>query len=341
MKHVMKRIFLLFFFFLPLLLSAAPAPVEEGDGNEAVVEKEAAANEESKKFDWHLNLRGRVSLATENRDFLFKCDYLRVQLTGTFAKHFFFRFRQRFNKAITDGNYLSATDYLYLSWRKNDWEILGGKTYVACGGFEYQATSYDIYIRPAFFSGLSGMYNYALNGARHFKNETLWLQVSNSLYSNRASNLLGYSILLQGRQGVWQHSWSVNAFERAKGHYNFYVCLGNRFHIGEIAFVDLGLVHRLDLDRPTFFKDFSAVTKFKVRATEWMRIFGKATWDYKQSGIEDPMLPDGTDSWQAGCGLEFFPVPHSEMVRLHLVYFNRDGALNCVLAGVGLNLDLR
>lgn len=336
----MKRFsLLLMFLLLPTGLFAAPVTSVPRGGDEA--DTTAVKNEKRKKFDWHLNLRGRISLATENSDFLFKCDYLRVQLTGTFAEHFSFRFRQRFNKAITDGNYLSATDYLYVSWRKNGWELLGGKTYVACGGFEYQATSYDIYIRPAFFGGLGGMYNYAFQGARHFKNETLWLQVSNSIYSPRASNLLGYSLLLQGRQGPWQHSWSVNAFEREKGRYNFYVCLGNRFHIGELAFIDLGLVHRLELDRPTFFKDFSAVTKFKVRACDWLRVFGKATWDYKEEGIADPMLPDGTNTWQAGAGMEFYPVPRSEILRLHLVYYNRDGQFNCVLAGVSLSLDLK
>ena len=297
--------------------------------------------EEKKGIDWHLNLRGRLGLVTEDSDYHFKCDFLRVQVTGTFAENFSFRFRQRFNKAITDGNFLSATDYLYITWRKNDWEILGGKTYVACGGFEYQATSYDIYIRPGFFEGLGGMYNYALQGGRHFGNETLWLQVSNSLYSTRMSNLLGYSIFLKGQQGPWEHAWSVNFFERAKGEYNFYVCLGNRFHIGELAFIDLGLVHRLDMARPTAFKDFSAVTKFKITATHWMKVFGKAIWDYKEIGIADPMLPDGTNSWQAGAGFEFFPIRGSETLRLHLVYYNRDGRLNCVLAGLGLNLDLK
>lgn len=297
--------------------------------------------EEKKGIDWHLNLRGRLGLATENNDFRFKCDFLRLQFTGTFAEHFSFRIRQRLNKTITDGDFLSATDYLYVSWRKNDWEILGGKSDIACGGFEYQATTYDIYIRPVFFEGLDGMYNYVLQGGRHFGKETLWLQVSNSLYSTRISNLLGYSIFLKGRQGPWEHAWSVNLFERAKGAYNFYVCLGNRFHIGERAFIDLGLTHRLDTAHPTAFKDFSAVTKFKVSATHWMKVFGKATWDYKETGIADPMLPDGTNSWQAGGGLEFFPIRGSETLRLHLVYFNRDGALNCVLAGLGLNLDLK
>lgn len=40
-------------------------------------------------------------------------------------------------------------------------------------------------------------------------------------------------------------------------------------------------------------------------------------------------------------GLEFFPIRGSETLRLHLVYFNREGALNCVFAGLGLNLDLK
>lgn len=296
---------------------------------------------EGNGVDWHLNLRGRVGLVTQDKDFQAKCDFLRVNLEGTFAGNFAFRIRQRFNKAITDGNFLSATDYLWVSWRKNGWEILGGKTYVACGGFEYLASSYDIYIRPEFFNGLGGMYNYALQCTRHWKSESLTVQISNSLYSPRASELLGYSMLLRGRQGPWEHGWSVNLFERAKGKYNFYVCLGNRFHIGDIASVDVGLTHRFDLARPTAFKDFSAVTKFKVAATRWMEVLGKATWDYKEAGIEDPMLPDDTNIWQAGAGLQFYPVKNSHLLRLHFFYYNRGGQLNCVMAGLGLDLDLR
>lgn len=295
----------------------------------------------------NITLKGRMGMDVQNTDYKFKCDYLRLDITGTFAENFRYRFRQRFNKPITDGNFLSATDYLWVGWGKKGWGVSAGKNYVACGGFEYMASSIDIYIRPIFFSGLGGMYNYVINGTRTFGTEKLTLQAGNSLYSTKASKLMGYSVMLEGRQGPWEHLYSVNLFERptadsgtqSTGLYNAYVCLGNRFHFGEST-IDLGLVHRFDIKAPTFFKDFSMVSKFKVPVLWWMSVLGKVTWDYKQTGIEDPMLADGTNIWQAGGGFEFFPARNYKGLRLHCIYYNQNGNLNCALVGMSLTLDI-
>lgn len=292
-------------------------------------------------------LRGRLGLNVDGSDFKFKCDYLRLDVRGTFAREFTYRIRQRLNKPITDRDFLSATDYLWIGWQRKGWGINAGKNYVACGGFEYQASSYDIYIRPVFFSGLGGMYNYVINGSKEFCGEKLTLQVGNSLYSTKPSKLLGYSAMIQGQQGAWEHVYSVNLFERpteesgtqSTGLYNFYVCLGNRFHIGGST-IDLGLTHRFDIKKPTFFKDFSLCTKFKVPVTEWMHVFGKATYDYKLAGIEDPMLPDGTNCWQAGGGFEFYPARQFKGLRLHCLYYNQNGSLNCAMFGLAFSLDI-
>lgn len=291
--------------------------------------------------DFRVSLKGRVGVSTRNEEYNLKCDFLRLTLSGSFAENFHFIIRHRLNKAVTDGAFMSATDYFNVSWRRGGWELLGGKTYLACGGFEYLASSYDIYIRPGFFAGLGGMYNYALQCSRFFGNESLCIQAGNSIYNPGVSDLLGASMLLRGRQGPWEHAWSVNYFERAKGAGNVFLCLGNRFHIKEGTILDCSLAYRLDAEAPAFMKDFSAVVHLKSSVLPWLNIVGKATWDYKEAGIRDPMLPDGTDSWQAGGGVELFPVRSSEILRLHCIYYNRDGNLNCVMAGLSLGLDLR
>ncbi len=318
----------------------ASAQAEQQVPTEPVVPSEPALQEEpAPKFTptVDIQLRGRLSLASENSKFGVKCDFLRVTLKSQLTKDLSLLFRQRLNKAITNGDFMSATDYLYLAWIKNGWELSGGKHWIACGGFEYQATSYDIYIPPIFYDGLGGMYNYVVNAARYFGKDRLCLQVSNSLYSTTFSNLLGYSLLWSGRRGVWEYHWSVNFFERAKGDYNQYFCLGNRFHTGPVVW-DLGLAHRMDLAQPTFFKDFSAVAKLKYTPFPWMAVFGKATWDYKEC-IADPMLPDDTNIWQAGGGFEFFPFKSYRLLRLHCVYFNRNGSTHFFLAGLSCQVD--
>lgn len=286
-----------------------------------------------------VQLKGRLSLSTENDVFGVKCDFLRIMVKGNLGSELSYLFRQRLNKAISNSDFLSATDYLYLCWIRNGWELSGGKHYIECGGMEFNATSYDLYIRPVFFNGLGGMYNYVVNAARHFNDgERLCLQISNSLYSTSFSNLLGYSVNLSGRQGIWQHNLSVNFFERSKGAFNQYVCLGNRFFTGAVNW-DLGLVHRMDIGSPSLFKDFSAVAKFKWHPYDWMDVFGKVTWDYKED-VQDPMLPDWTNTVQAGAGCEFYPFKDYPFIRLHCVYFNRGGDVNCILAGMSCALDI-
>jgi len=283
---------------------------------------------------WKFEIKGRMSFHSLGEDYGFKCDYLRIRVTGDLGGGFRFLFRQRLNKPLTDGDYLSATDYLNVSWRRGDWEILGGKTCLACGGFDYRASSADIYIRPEYFKGLGGMYNYALQATRFWGGESLCLQFGSSIYSIGFTPLLGASALLRGRCGPWEHSWSANYFEREKGTGNFYVCLGNRFHLPAGGALDAGIVHRMDVQAPSFMRDFSMVVKLRQPLVRCLNLVVKGTWDYKEAGVQDPMLPDGTNLWQAGGGLEFFPVRDSAAVRLHGIYYRRSDGTNCVLAGV-------
>lgn len=286
-----------------------------------------------------VQVKGRLGLVCENSDYSLNCDYLRLSVKGNFNENLSFVFRQRLNKAITADNPLAATDYLNITWRKGDWELSGGKNYILCGGFDYLSSSCDIHIRPIFFEGCAGMYNFVVHGARYFGNEKLALQFGSSLYSGKPSDLLGGSLFLRGRQGVWEHAYSVNVFEREKGLGNLYFCFGNRLHFGDSHF-DIGLTHRMDLSAPTAFKDYSAVSKFRIAARPWMHILGKATWDFKEAGIADPMLPDGTSTWQAGGGFEFFPFANFPNLRLHCICFSRNGETTFFFAGMTLALDI-
>ena len=283
-------------------------------------------------------LRSRMSAFYNTPDYGFKSDFLRITASGDLGGGFRFLFRQRLDRAPTVKDFLSATDYLNVSWRRGDWELLGGKTYLACGGFDYLSTTYDLYIKPVYFGGLGGMYNYAVQVRRYFGSESLCIQAGNSIYSLQVSNLLGASMLLRGRAGAWEHAWSVNYFEREKGLGNFFCSLGNRFHLGEKCIIDLGLAHRMDCLAPTFMKDFSVVLHYKHAVTDWMNLVAKATWDYKETGIEDPLLPDGTNIRQAGGGVEYFPIKASEAVRLHAIYYHRSTGENCLMAGVSFTV---
>lgn len=311
-----------------ILMAVIPAAAESGNEGEDV----------QKSSSTHVFLRSRLNFQTVGPQGVVESDFLRIVAQGTFAGDFSYIFRQRLNKAPKDGHFLDATDYLYLKWKKNNWEIGAGKHYIACGDYEYISSTYDIYISPMFYDGLAGMYTYLADVSGYWGTEKLTFQVSNSLYAPATTDLAGISFDVDGRAGLWEHNWSVNAFEREKGKWNAFQCFGNIFHIGN-ADVYVDLTHRFDFAKPTFFKDFSACVKFRYTPAEWVNVIGKVSWDYKEPGIEDPMLPDGTDHWLAGGGFEFFPVKTYRNLRLHCIAWNDSGVFHS-LTGFSWQLDI-
>lgn len=312
-----------------MLLAAIPAAA----GNENVNNEEKQSSSST-----HVYLRSRLHFQTVGSQGVVESDFLRIVAEGTIGDNFTYLFRQRLNKAPKDGQFLDATDYLYLTWKKNDWEIGAGKHYIACGDYEYIASTYETYIWPTFYDGLVGMYTYLADVSRNIGTERLTFQVSNSLYAPATTDLAGVSFDVDGRVGIWEHNWSVNGFEREKGKWNAFQCFGNIFHVNH-ADIYLDLTHRFDFANPTFFKDFSACVKFKYTPAEWINVIGKVSWDYKEAGIEDPMLPDGTDHWLAGGGFEFFPIKTYRNLRLHCIAWGDRGVLH-TLTGFAWQLDI-
>lgn len=276
-------------------------------------------------------LRTRVMGEVQNQDWKIKCNYLCLTVKGEFLDDFLYVIRQRFDKPISEGDFLSGTDYLWLGWRKNGWEVGAGKRNIACGSWEYNTLACDEYFRPEFFKNLGKMYKYVVNASYHTGGEHFLLQFGNSIYSQSVSNLLGYSFQVRGLQGVWQHVYSVNFFEREKGMYNQFLCLGNKFITGPVIF-HFDIDHRIDLNKPTFMKDFSLAGEVKVSTVRWLDVFAKATYD-RNDCVEDPMLPVSTDVWKAGGGLEFYPSKKYRGIRLFCTYYNINGDVNVAQAG--------
>ena len=286
----------------------------------------------------HGDLKARMGLSVAGDSYGLTADYFRLALRADLGEGFGCTVRQRLNALPSVADFLSATDYLNLHWTGDNWQFLVGKTYLACGGFDYSSIAYDLYAMPEFYNNLGGMFNYAVQATRFFGEEALCIQGGNSIYSTGFSNLLGCGVLLSGRQGPWEHTWSVNVYEMEKGHGNFFVCLGNRFHILENCTLDLGLDHRMDMQAPSFMKDFAVITRLKCGVTSQLDLLAKAIWDYKEEGIVDPLLPDGTNIWQAGGGVEYYPMKESRAVRLHCMFFHNSARGNNFFAGVSFSL---
>ena len=267
----------------------------------------------------------------------FRGDYLNMIVRGDIGEHFSYGLRQRFNKPITDGNIFQATDWVYLKYSANDWELTAGKTVLECGGLEYDAVPIDVYYAAEYWNNAPGFYNFSVGAARYFGFERICFQFGVSPFTTDPfAGLYSYNLSFRGGYGCFDHMYSVNFFEQEKGVFSSQVFLGNRFIFGPVK-LELDLIHRLCVPRPSFFKDLSTVGRVSVSAADWLDVFAKAAYD-KNSTADFSFVVPGTDLLKIGGGVEVYPVKGRKNVRIHCLYYY--GPVSNFMLGLTFNANL-
>ena len=105
-----------------------------------------------------------------------------------------------------------------------------------------------------------------------------------------------------------------------------YIALGNRFIFGPVA-IDLEWMNRAGAGQRYFFSDFTVISKIIWTVGKW-NICAKGGYEENpwenvdaQGRALDLAVAPGTRNIYAGCGVEFFPLPDRDKLRLHAVYF--------------------
>ena len=157
--------------------------------------------------------------------------------------------------------------------------------------------------------------------------EVLAFQFCNSPLSLGFSNLYAYNLAWFGSFAPWWNTiWSVNFVQDEYNRFINYIALGNRFTFGPVA-IDLEWMNRAGAGQKNFFSDFTVISKIIWTVGKW-NICAKGGYEENpwenvdaQGRALDLAVAPGTRNIYAGCGVEFFPLPDRDKLRLHAVYF--------------------
>lgn len=261
----------------------------------------------------------------------FQGDWLAVNLKGHITDNLSYRVRQRFTKQVYDReNFLNATDFLFIKWQVNPkLAFTFGKQPVSIGGFEYDAAPIDVYYWSLFCLGLYQYYSFGATSHWYFKeNQELLFELCNSPLSRNISNIYAYNLEWIGQfSPKWKTLWSVNMIDNEYSNMMNYIMLGNRFLLGDLA-LDIDIMNRASFHQKNFFfSDWGGVVKAIYTVGKW-NLCTKVAYDYNSidnvtpEGIAwDLALKPGSDYVTMGAGIEYFPLPERDKLRLHAVWY--------------------
>ena len=257
-------------------------------------------------------------------------EYLNFHILGHLSPTVDYRVRQRLNKKVFDErNMFNATDFLYLRWQASPrWSFTVGKNAVYIGGYEFDAVPIDVYYYSNFCNNLYQGFAFGVNAEYEFlPGQTLAFQFCNSPLSLGFQNLYAYNLAWFGKFAPWWNTlWSVNLVQDEYNRFINYIALGNRFIFGNLA-IDVEWMNRAGFGQKRFFSDYTVISKIIWTVGKW-NLCAKAGYESNdianvdaQGRALDVAVAPGTRNIYAGCGVEFFPLPNRDRLRLHAVYF--------------------
>ncbi len=264
--------------------------------------------------------------AVDHEESGFKGKQLRLRMDGDLGGGFSYVLRQKLNKMHSVSSLFDATDWIALTYTRNNWSFIGGKQMMDVGGYEYYVSSIDHYFYSVFFSQIAcyqmgAAAAYTFDDNRH----TIRFQLTESPFRKNDNPLnkemYAYNLIWNGSFDCgYNTKWSVNMMEYRPGKFINYIALGNQLKASRF-YVNYDLMTRALSAKELFFKDFSMMLKLVYSHTPKLNIFAKATYDYNDSErLGDFCVAPGTEILRLGGGAEFFPLKSSKDVRLHFYY---------------------
>lgn len=254
----------------------------------------------------------------------FKGKYLNIRMDGTIAEGLSYSYRQRLNKPNGNVSFFDATDWIHLTYQKNNWSISAGKQVVGIGGFEYDGAPIDLYFCSEYWNNIP-CYKVGVSGAYTTDDmkDRFLLQLCESPFRTNPHNITGsemfaYNAMWYGSHDFFSSIWSVNMIEYMPGKFINYIALGNKFTFGDIV-IDLDIMNRAINADEFLGKDMSFIGKIQWSPSPRVNVFTKFTHDFNNSKeTGDWCVLPGTRITRLGGGIEYFPIKDSSDLRLHL-----------------------
>ena len=249
----------------------------------------------------------------------FEGKFLNIRMDGNIGGGFTYSYRQRLNKANDDQSFFDATDWIYLTYTKDNWSLSAGKLVVGIGGYEYDRAPIDLYFCSEYWNNIP-CYRFGVSGAytTDSGNDKFMVQLCESPFDNELNDMYAYNIMWYGNHGWFNTIYSVNMIEYVPGKFVNYIALGNKFNMGKIA-LELDVMNRASSGQIFFGKDISIIGELSWRPNEKLNLFGKVTYDVNNTeSVADLCVLPGTEITRVGAGVEYFPMKSSSHdVRLH------------------------
>jgi hypothetical protein len=257
--------------------------------------------------------------------------YLNIRMDGTLAEGFTYSYRQRLNKPNKDISFFDATDWITVTYTRNNWSFSTGKQVVGIGGYEYDIAPIDLHIYsefwgniPCFKVGVSSTYT------TDDQKDKFMFQFCESPFRGNEHNIgnkemFAYNAVWYGSHGLFSSIWSVNMMEYLPGRFINYIALGNKFTIGNFS-AEIDIMNKALSVKEFLGKDMSFMCRFLWTPTDYLNVFANVTHDYNNYDMEgDWTVLPGTSVTRVGGGLEYFPIKNSKDLRLHMSYCYTDG----------------
>lgn len=258
--------------------------------------------------------------------------YLNLLIDGNIGEGFSYSFRQRLNKPISVSTLFDATDWITLTYSKENWGISAGKQVVGIGGFEYDGAPIDLYFCSEFWNNIPCyQFGASVSYTTDNGNDRFMLQFCESPFrrnirNTRNKEMFAYNAMWTSSHGVFSSLYSVNMIEYLPGKFINYIVLGNRFTFGDLT-LTVDLMNRALSVKDFFGKDMSVMGELSWEPVDRLRIFARMTYDVNRSETEgDWCVRPGTDILRVGGGLEYYPIRKYRNIRLHLNGCWTDGA---------------
>ena len=356
----MKRLFCTLLALLPLGIKAQNIPlIVERDSVTTVYER---ITDKPKEVKSHINLEF-VSSAnayfTENHydEFSFKTNRVRLEILGQLNDQLSYHFRQSFNRYHNPNavdNLPSSIEYAYMKWKKDKFEIIGGKQFVALSGYEGYVNGIKVREFSEFNNNVA-VYQAGLMGVMDFnEDQQLIFQVVNNR-SGSDSDLYVY-----GRpDGVEQSKtpllatlnwnglflddalhfrYSASAGQLAKGKNIYYLTCGNIYEKEPyIAYIDV-MYSREGIDSQQRITSLQGAGMSPVTAQNTQYLSFIANFDYQFSPKWNAFVKGAYETagvyeangifqkgrfmtgWQAQACLEWYPFTEANGLKVFAHY---------------------
>lgn len=246
-------------------------------------------------------------------------EFFDLRIKGNINENFYYSAYHHLIRPIREKDPLSATDWVYLGYRKESWGIEMGKLQMENGGFEYDEAPVNMYTHGLYWQNYSFAFSYGLNLIKYWKKDKLAFQIFRTPKDmpERIVPLKSVSVCWKGTHGLWQSKYSANAIYPDHTQPLYALTLGNSFDFGKFNVL-------FDFMARFPGESFSAMGKFSYRLSPHLKSFVKCNYDHSWGNPNDILVPEGMNYRGVCAGIEYFPIKNSGDVRFHFLYVYAD-----------------